>query len=51
MPMKAGPFTSLPDASDCMLLITFSQVHSGTCGGYSEMLSKSIIKYCNRGIS
>lgn len=31
--------------------ITFSQVHSGTCGCYSEMLSKSIIKYCNRGIS
>lgn len=50
MPMKAGPFTSLPiNASARLHAITFS--HTGTCGGYSEMLSKSIIKYCNRGIS
>lgn len=29
MPMKAEPFTSLPDASDCMLLHSHIQVLVG----------------------
>lgn len=42
MPMKAGPFTSLPDASDCMLLHSHIQVLVGATQICSVKVSLNI---------
>lgn len=42
MPMKAGPFTSLPDASDCMLLHSHIQVLVGVTQKCSVKVSLNI---------